>query len=234
MRLFFNIILPSHVYSTLSERGWQKAMIDSLPVIIYNAVVSKLGHHIITCGPTDSGKSTLAGQISQRIGMPHIELDAIFWKPGWVESPMDEFRAGVSAALSRCADGWVCDGNYSRVRDLTFPLADTVVWLRPSFRVAFWRLLNRTIARCRDGKVICGTNRETWKGAFFSRDSLLLYQITHWRGFDKRTTESLEIIPHHASVIQLRTQKEVDAFLGELGGDCSFCIRTCGYATMSY
>ncbi len=182
-------------------------------------MVIKLGRHIIVCGPTGAGKSTLAGQISQRTGVPHIELDAIFWKPSWVESPLEEFRAKVSGVLSKCADGWVCDGNYSRVRDLTFPMTDTVIWLRPSFQVAFWRLLKRTIARCRDGKLICGTNRETWRQALFSRDSLLLYQITHWRGFDKRTTESLEIIPHHASVIQLRSQKEVDVFLSELGGN---------------
>jgi adenylate kinase family enzyme len=175
--------------------------------------VVEIGRYIIIRGPTGSGKSTLAGQISQRVGIPHIELDAIFWKPGWVESPLEEFRADVSAALGRCPDGWVIDGNYSRVRDLTLPMAETVVWLRPPFRVAFWRLLNRTIARCLDGKIICGTNRETWRQAFFSRDSLLLYQITHWRYHFKHTIEGLEKTPHHAEVIELRSQKEVDAFL---------------------
>ena len=136
-----------------------------------------------------------------------------------MESPLGEFRAEVSAVLSRCADGWVCDGNYSRVRDLTLPVADTVVWLRPSFRVVFWRLLKRTIARCQDGKLMWGTNSETWRGAFFSPDSLLLYQITHWRRYDKHMIEDLKKIPHRAIVIQLRSQREVDAFLMALGKD---------------
>ena len=135
-----------------------------------------------------------------------------------MESPLDEFRADVSAALSKCSDGWVCDGNYSRARDLTLPLADTVIWLRPSFPVAFWRLLKRTIARASDGKLMWGTNRETWRGAFFSRDSLLLYQVTHWRYYDRKIIEDLKNIPHRATVIQLRSQKEVDAFLRELDG----------------
>jgi len=150
--------------------------------------------------------------------VPHIELDAIFWKPGWMESPLEEFRSNVSDSLSRCGGGWVIDGNYSRVRDLTLPLADTVIWLRPSFRVAFWRLLKRTIARCQDGKLLWGMNQETWRKAFFSRDSLLLYQITHWRGYDKKMTQDLEKIPHRATVIELSTQKEVDTFLRDLGG----------------
>ena len=109
----------------------------------------------------------MAGQISELTGVPHIELDAIFWRPGWVQSPLEEFRANVSAALSRCAGGWVIDGNYSRVRDLTLPLADTVIWLRPSFRVAFWRLLKRTIDRAWDGKLMWGDKSRKLAGGFF-------------------------------------------------------------------
>lgn len=175
-----------------------------------------IGHHICVYGPAGSGKSTLAQQISERVGVPHIELDAIFWKPGWAQKPLEEFRADVSVALAKCPDGWVCDGNYSDSRDLILPLADTVVWWRPPFRVAFWRLLKRTIARARDGKLLWGTNRETWRKAFFSRQSLILYQMTHWRKFGK-IGKNLKEIPHQASVIQLRTQKEIEAFLNKLG-----------------
>ena len=133
-----------------------------------------------------------------------------------MESSLEEFRAGVSAVLSKCADGWVCDGNYSRVRDLTLPPADMVVWLRPSFRLAFWRLLKRTITRAWDGKLLWGINRETWRQSFFSRDSIILFQVTHWRNYEK-IGKNLEEIPHHAKVIELRSQKEVDAFLRDLG-----------------
>ncbi len=179
--------------------------------------MAEIGRRICVYGPTGSGKSTLAGIISQKVGVPHIELDAIFWKPDWVESSLEEFRANISVAIGKCPDGWVTDGNYSHVRDLILPLADTVVWLRPPLRVAFWRLLNRTIKRCLDRNPVCGTNIETWRGAFFNKDSLLLYQFTHWRAHSSHMIESLNTIPHNARIIELRSQKEVDAFLKTLG-----------------
>ncbi len=177
--------------------------------------MSRFGSHFVVYGPTGSGKSTLAQQISQRTGVPHIELDALFWLPDWGKKPLDQFRNDISVQLSKCVDGWVCDGNYSVVRELILPFADTVIWLRPPFWVAFWRLLKRTIARSWDHKLLWGTNRESLGKAFFSRDSIILYQVTHWHKYSK-IGQNLDKIPHRAAVIQLRSQKEIDAFLREL------------------
>ncbi len=176
----------------------------------------KIGRRVVVYGPTGSGKSTVATRIAQSIGVPHIELDAIFWKPNWTYTPIEQFRTDISSVLASHPDGWVCDGNYSETRDLILPLSDTVVLLRPSFRVAFWRLLKRTVARCRDGKLLWGTNRETWQKAFFSRSSILLYQMTHWHRFLLRTKQVLQEIPHQASVLELRSVKEIDEFLVSL------------------
>jgi adenylate kinase family enzyme len=176
----------------------------------------KIGRHIVVYGPTCSGKSTVASHIAKSIEMPYIELDAIFWKPQWVEMPTEEFRAEVSALLNRYADGWVFDGNYGRVRDLILPLADTVVWLRPPFRVAFWRVLKRALIRCWTGELLWGANRESWRNQFMSRESLILYTITRWRYQQERIRRALEEIPHQASIIQLRSPKEIDAFLAGL------------------
>ena len=173
----------------------------------------KIGRRIVVYGPTCSGKSTVASHIAQCIEVPHIELDAVFWAPQWVEKPLEEFRAEVSTLLSRCVDGWVCDGNYSRVRDLILPLADTVVWLRPPFIVVFWRALKRTIIRCWKGELLWGTNCESWRQSFLSRDSLLLYAITSWRRHHERTGQALEEIPHHAAVLELRSVREIEEFV---------------------
>ena len=71
------------------------------------------------------GKSTLARATANAIGVPHLELDSMFWKPGWVESDGDEFKARVADALRSMADGWVCDGNYlGKLGDLIVSRAD--------------------------------------------------------------------------------------------------------------
>lgn len=176
----------------------------------------KIGRRIVVYGPIGSGKTTVASRIAQRLGIPHIELDAIFWQPDWVEKPLEEFRADVLAVLDSYTDGWVCDGNYSGVRDLVLPLADTVIWLRLPLRVAFWWLWKRTISRAWRREILWGTNRESWRLSFLSRDSLLLYQLTHWRRHHQGVKQSLEDIPHHASVFELRSTGEIETFLASL------------------
>ena len=75
-------------------------------------------------GTSGSGKSTLARELAEILGVPHLELDAVHHQPGWAPLPTDEFRRIIAARAA--ADGWVIDGNYSRVRDLVWARADTV------------------------------------------------------------------------------------------------------------
>ena len=54
-------------------------------------------------------------------------MDQIFWKPNWGETPDEEFFAKLDEATSQ--DSWVLDGNYTRSQGITWPKADTVIWL---------------------------------------------------------------------------------------------------------
>jgi hypothetical protein len=135
-------------------------------------------------GTTGSGKTTFARALAQGLGVPHVELDALFWEPGWMMAPREVFLARAAAATS--GDAWVTDGNYggAGVRDVLWRRADSVVWLDYPLRVIFWRLLRRTLLRIRSGKEFWpGTgNRETVRGAFFSRQSLFIWLFrTYWR-----------------------------------------------------
>ena len=96
---------------------------------------------ILILGPTGSGKTTLSQQIGECLKLPVIQLDALFHRPNWMPTPMDEFREKVRNALDAAKDGWVFEGNYlSTARDTTLPVADTVLWLRLPIRVTFWRM----------------------------------------------------------------------------------------------
>ena len=175
-----------------------------------------LGTHIAVWGQSASGKTTFAASLAARLGVPHVEMDALWWKPDWVESDIEEFRAAISAALAAHPHGWVMDGNYSRVQDLVLPRADTVVWLRmPLWRV-LGQVLRRTFYRCRTGDPLWGINRETWRLAFFSRQSLIWYILRTWCGFPGKRREILATVPHRATVIVLRSRKDVRRFFRDL------------------
>src|SRR5436190_13248287 len=89
-------------------------------------------------GAGGSGKSALATRIAAQTGLPLIHLDYLFWKPGWVETPRDEWRRIVQKLVQR--DVWVMDGNYGGTLDLRLAACDTVLFLDlPAARVLLAR-----------------------------------------------------------------------------------------------
>jgi adenylate kinase family enzyme len=174
-----------------------------------------IGPRISIRGSTGSGKTTLGHTLRQRLGLPIVELDAIYWLPNWQVKPLDRFRTDVQAALDACPQGWICVGNYSHVQDLVLSQADTVLWLRLPFRVSFWRLCKRTISRAWTQQPLWegNPNRESWHQSFFSRKSILLYAITSRKTHVENTLRVLGTTPHHASVIELRSARAVRGLL---------------------
>ena len=56
-----------------------------------------------------------------------MHLDALFWKPGWVESERQEFGARMLAELEKPA--WIMDGNYARTLPVRLEKCDAVIYL---------------------------------------------------------------------------------------------------------
>jgi adenylate kinase family enzyme len=162
---------------------------------------------------TGSGKSTLARRLGAALGLRVVELDAIRHATGWDSTPYDVMRERVTAVLEGAADGWVCEGNYRRVRDIPLSRADTVVWLRLPWRVSFSRLLRRGIGRAYSREPLYGPEgpRETWRKLFFSTDSILWWSTHHHRKTIASVERALADVPHTAKVIVLRTPAEVEA-----------------------
>ena len=159
-------------------------------------------------GPTASGKTTFARALAAKLGVPHVELDALFWHPGWVESSAAELRERVQPALA--GDGWVVDGNYSgKLGRYVIDQADEIVWLDLPLHTTWWRLLRRTLRRLRTRELICGANRENFRQAFLSRESILVYSLRTYR----RTRASRTEWTDGYRVVRLRTPREVEWYL---------------------
>ncbi len=117
------------------------------------------GRRIAIIGNSGSGKSTLARSLSARLNIPHVELDALNWQPGWhalsIEEP-ERWTAAVAAAIA--GEAWITDGNYSQgAMPLILPRATDVIWLDYARAVIMARVLRRSFLRALAG-------RELWPG----------------------------------------------------------------------
>jgi adenylate kinase family enzyme len=141
---------------------------------------SDIGTRIHVLGCSGSGKSTLAAELARRLGGDFIELDSINHLPNWKERDLDSFRKIVAERVA--SERWACDGNYSKVRDLVWARAETLVTLDYSFPITFARVFRRTIRRWAHREVLWNGNREILWRHLLTRESLFLWGIqTHRR-----------------------------------------------------
>jgi adenylate kinase family enzyme len=129
-----------------------------------------LGPRIAVIGSSCAGKTTLAKTLADNLNISYIELDALQWGPNWTPTPTSELRSMVHRLVS--AEEWVCDGNYSKLRDIIWQRVDTFVWLDYQLSVVLWRWYKRTIRRVVTQERLWNNNQETIKEAIFSRDAL--------------------------------------------------------------
>ncbi|HEY2477000.1 MAG TPA: hypothetical protein VGI19_19625 [Candidatus Cybelea sp.] len=111
---------------------------------------------VVIFGPGASGKTTFAAQLSRFTGLPHIELDKLFWQPGLVAMPRRSWVEVQRQLVAR--DEWILDGDlgpYDAAEE-RLRAADTVILLdfspllcmrralrRPPERFDFWLWLLR-------------------------------------------------------------------------------------------
>jgi adenylate kinase family enzyme len=179
-----------------------------------------IGRRIVIWGVTGSGKTTLAHQLGAALDLPVVQLDAIRHRNGWDTTGWDEFRAELTETLESSRDGWVLEGGYHDIMDVYLSRLDTMIWLHLPWRVSFWRLLQRTVARAWDRTPLYNPNgpRESWRLTFFSRQSILWWSISAHRSSTRHRAERIAALPPHVVVHELHSAKEVDAFRAAVEG----------------
>ena len=177
-----------------------------------------VGRRIVIQGATGSGKTTLADRLGEALGIGVLHLDNIRHERGWDSVPWDEMRERMEAWLAVHPEGWVAEGNYTRVNDVTVSRADTLISLDVPWRVSFLRLFKRTVARAIDQKPLYNEDgpHESWRLTFLSRKSILLWSITNHQTRKRKTADSFAMAPG-TPVIRLRTSREVEALVAAAG-----------------
>jgi adenylate kinase family enzyme len=166
-------------------------------------------------GTSGSGKSTLGKALAARIGADFLELDSVFHQPNWVPLPDEEFRRRVGQAVA--AERWVIDGNYSsKVRDLIWARADTVVWLDLPKRTVMRRISWRSFQRAARRIELWNGNRERWRN-LFSLDKEESVIAWAWQSHDRNRTRYAAAMADSANAqlhfVRLKNPAEVRRFL---------------------
>ena len=82
---------------------------------------------ILIIGCPGSGKSTLARALKEKLGLPVVHLDQLWWKNGWEHVTREEFDSRLAMALNM--EQWVIDGHYSRTMPMRLSRCDTIIFL---------------------------------------------------------------------------------------------------------
>jgi adenylate kinase family enzyme len=101
------------------------------------------GQRILILGCSGGGKTTLACRLGEITGLPVVHMDKLFWKPGWVKTPNDQFDPILTDALSR--DAWIMDGNFGRTLPLRLDYCDAVIYLDYPRIVCLTGILTRVL-----------------------------------------------------------------------------------------
>jgi adenylate kinase family enzyme len=166
-------------------------------------------HRIAIIGCSGGGKSTLALAMGERLGLPVIHLDNLFWKPGWTQSDPEAFRTEVEAVA--VGEHWITEGNFTAASALRFQRADTIVWIELPMWLCLWRAFARML-------LAFGASRPDLAPGCPERFDLEFYRyIWSWNRLVRpKTRRALEEFAPAARLVRLGSDREKAAFLAAL------------------
>lgn len=169
---------------------------------------------VAVVGTTGSGKTTLARRLALALGTQHVEIDALYWGPGWTPTDAEVFRTRVAAATA--GDAWVTDANYTTALErMHWRRAQTLVWLDYPIRIIYARLLRRTLGRAARRVELWNGNRESLRTGFLSRESLFVWALkTHWKHRREWAAALRDPAFAHLRVVRLHRPGQTVAWVG--------------------
>ena len=113
------------------------------PQRLYDILAEREISRIAVVGCCGSGKSTLAKELANALDYPLFHIDQMFWLPGWIQRPADEFRARHNAAIEN--DRWVMDGNNTGTMPARFARADMIIFFDYPLWLCLFRIFKRIV-----------------------------------------------------------------------------------------
>ena len=161
---------------------------------------------MLVAGTSGAGKTTLAARISTALGVPHVEIDALFHGPGW--TPRESFADDVRRFAASPA--WVTEWQYDEVRPLLADRTDLLVWLDLSRATVLRQLLRRTVVRRVRRQELWNGNLEPPLHTVFSDSEHLLRWAWASHGGTGPRVRDLQDRRPALAVVRLESRSSVD------------------------
>ena len=156
-------------------------------------------------GCSCSGKSTLARAMGEKLGLPVVHLDQLWWREGWENVSIEEFDRKLERVLTR--DSWIMDGNYARTMDARIARCDSLIYLDFSRWACLWGMVQRVFRNY--GKV----RPDMSPGCPERFDWEFVKWIWNYNRNNRVKNELHLAKARHAKTVVLKNRKEVQAFL---------------------
>lgn len=163
---------------------------------------------ILIIGCPGSGKSTLARALGEKLGLPVVHLDQLWWKEGWTHVTREEFDSRLAMALNM--EQWIIDGNYSRTMEMRLAKCDTVIYLDFNRWECLWGMVQRMVGGY--GKV----RPDMSPGCSERFDPEFVKFIWNFNKNNRVRNDTWLAQAKHAKSIVLKNRKEVKAFLEQV------------------
>ncbi|MFG6115422.1 topology modulation protein [Halobacillus sp. MO56] len=158
------------------------------------------------------GKSTFARKMGEALQINVYHLDALYWKPGWVEASLEEFKEAQRDILKEKT--WIIEGNYSKTFDIRTECADTIIYLELPRNVCLYRAVKRWLMNI--GK----TRPDMGEGCKEKLDwEFLKYIYTTYKPRKRIMKErmyALQSQEHIKDIITLKSKHEIESYLESL------------------
>jgi adenylate kinase family enzyme len=131
--------------------------------------LAALGPRIMICGPSNSGKSTLAVAMAAKLGCETFHVDLFRHLPDtdWVQRSDAEFAALHDAAIQN--ERWVMDGNYSTLMPQRIARATGIILISDNRWANLFRYVRRTLFQ-----------KRSRPGSLAGDKDSLKWEMVHW------------------------------------------------------
>lgn len=189
-----------------------------MPLLTSRDPVAGRPRRILVAGTSGSGKTTCAARIALVLGVPHVEIDALYHGPDW--TPRASFGADVEAFSSTA--GWATEWQYSQARPILAARADLLVWLDLGRPAVMRQVIGRTVRRRRHRQLLWNGNVEPPLRTIFTEPDHIIRWA--WRTHAENAVRVLDLAGQRPGlpIVRVGSRREAhDWIAGPLRGSCS-------------